>query len=56
MLMDLMVGCKINHLVHCSWHILCEVHLPKAIDFPRLGPLWGPTDEDLAVLRPAWVG
>ena len=33
------------------------LRVPGAIlRFPRSAPLWGPTVEDLAVFRPAWVG
>ena len=35
-LMDLMDDCKISRLgVHCLGQILCEVRLPKAIEFPH---------------------
>ena len=38
MLMDVMYDCKISHLeVHCSGYILCEVNLPKAIEFSKIG-------------------
>ena len=34
MLTDLMGDCKISHFgVHCSGQILCEVELPKVIEF-----------------------